>query len=339
MKGLSIAAKFFFAFFIVLAIALPSAPAHAGVLSLFKDLFRTSAPAQSASVLNSGTMPILEAPTNVDPKADTGGGDITIVQNSALLAATGPLGTIADVEENAKQNGQISVYVVRNGDNLGAIAKMFGVSVNTIIWANNLSRNDLIHTGQVLVILPVSGVQYTVVKGDTIQSVAKKFRGDANEIIQFNDLPASGALAVGSTIIIPSGEGYAVVTPTSRLHGVGGPDYAGYYIRPISGGHKSQGLHGYNAVDLANTCGTPVVAAADGDVIISRSSGWNGGYGLYVVLQHGNGTQTLYGHLSVVVAQDGWRVVQGQVIGLMGTTGNSTGCHVHFEIRGARNPF
>jgi len=110
-------------------------------------------------------------------------------------------------------------------------------------------------------------------------------------------------------------------------------------MRPIEGGRKSQKIHGYNAVDLANSCGTPVMAAASGDVLIGRGTGWNSGYGHYIVLVHPNGTQTLYAHLSENIATEGWHVTQGQVIGYMGTTGKSTGCHVHFEIRGAKNPF
>ncbi|MBI2038822.1 MAG: M23 family metallopeptidase [Candidatus Niyogibacteria bacterium] len=302
-------------------------------------MFKGETETETAAIFNSQTIPLLEAPTNVDPLAGTGGGDITIVQNNALLAATGPLGSIADIEESAKANGQISIYVVREGDSLSAIAKMFGVSVNTIVWANDLNRTDLIKTGQVLVILPISGVQYTVAKGDTIQSIAKKFKGDADEIAQFNDLSAPGILAIGSTVIIPNGESYLVSTPTSRLRSAGGPEYPGYYLRPIAGGRRSQGLHGYNGIDLAASCGTPVLASASGDVIVDRSYGWNGGYGLYTVVRHPNSTQTLYAHLSSVIVQAGWPVVQGQVIGYVGSTGNSTGCHLHFEVRGAKNPF
>ena len=103
---------------------------------------------------------------------------------------------------------------------------------------------------------------------------------------------------------------------------------------------QTQNIHGYNAVDLAAPTGTPIMAAADGTVIVAKSGGWNGGYGSYVVIQHGNGSQTLYAHMSKVAAYDGESVVQGQVIGYVGETGDATGPHVHFEIRdGIRNPF
>ena len=117
-------------------------------------------------------------------------------------------------------------------------------------------------------------------------------------------------------------------------------------MRPIVGGRNARatranphGLHGFNGVDLANSCGLPVSAAAAGTIIIVRTSGWNGGYGKYIVVTHPNGVQTLYAHLSTIQTNVGEQVAQGTPIALIGSTGNSTGCHVHFEVRGAKNPF
>jgi murein DD-endopeptidase MepM/ murein hydrolase activator NlpD len=108
----------------------------------------------------------------------------------------------------------------------------------------------------------------------------------------------------------------------------------------LVGGVRTQGVHGYNAVDLGAAVGTPFMASAAGEVIVARATGWNGGYGQYVVIRHDNGTQTLYSHASGIVVGVGQRVVQGQVIGYVGSTGRSTGPHLHFEIRGGpRNPF
>jgi murein DD-endopeptidase MepM/ murein hydrolase activator NlpD len=221
---------------------------------------------------------------------------------------------------------------------------MFGVSVNTIIWSNDIKRGNLISTGQTLVILPMSGIKYTIEKGDSVAGIAKKFSGDSQEIIEFNNLPTDGSLAIGEEIFIPNGTSPVVQSSGTyassySVRGSSAPVYSGYYLRPISGGRKSQGLHGYNAVDLAVSCGTPIVASASGDVTVSRNYGWNGGYGRYIVISHNNGTQTLYSHLSRNIVSNGWHVVQGQVIGYIGSTGRSTGCHVHFEIRGARNSF
>jgi murein DD-endopeptidase MepM/ murein hydrolase activator NlpD len=102
---------------------------------------------------------------------------------------------------------------------------------------------------------------------------------------------------------------------------------------------RTQGIHGYNGVDLGAPAGTAVRAAAAGQVIISKASGWNGGYGQYIVVKHANGTQTLYAHLSANSVAAGATVAQGQLIGAVGNTGKSTGNHVHFEVRGAKNPF
>jgi murein DD-endopeptidase MepM/ murein hydrolase activator NlpD len=272
--------------------------------------------------------------------------DINIVGGEALISENGPAGTVADVSQS--QNlGQISLYVVRQNDTLTSIGKMFGVSSNTIVWANNLTSKTL-KIGQQLIILPVSGITHTVLKGETLKGITKKYGGDIDEIVQFNDLDKNAPLAIGQQIIIPDGEGSMVSTPSSSgsnsgasklIAGYSGPDCGGYFIRPLIGGRKTQSLHGYNAVDLATPVGTPVLASASGQVIIARSSGWNGGYGNYIAISHNNGTQTVYGHLSRVNVSVGETVAQGQMIGSSGNTGKSTGPHLHFEIRGAKNPF
>jgi len=333
-------------------------PVYAGFFD-FLDIFKMDDNSEVILPANSQNMALLEASFN--PVAETklkqrngqGGGDINIVNQSALLPDSGPLGTIVEVEEQEAFSDRISLYVVREGDNLSGIAKMFNVSVNTIIWTNDIRRGDLIKPGQALTILPVTGLQYTIKKGDTIQKIASKFGGDVDEIIGYNDLSKEGSLAVGDVITIPNGvdSSRAYVSEAGKpkgldsayyeikTRGTNAPLYAGYYMRPISGGVKSQGLHGYNGIDLANSCGTPIVASATGDVVISKNSGWNAGYGNYVAIAHSNGTQTLYAHMQSVIVSRGWHVVKGQTIGYLGTTGRSTGCHIHFEIRGAKNPF
>ena len=282
-------------------------------------------------------MNLLVAALNPDPNPAKGGGDITIVGGTALLPEAGPSGTLADVSPGQSSEA-ISVYVVRDGDTLGAIAKMFGVSVNTVVWANDL-KNGIIRPGETLVILPMSGVRHTVAKGDTIQNIAKKYRADADEILLFNGIAPDTALSLGEVIMVPDGELAPVQLVKPRVRGAGGPSYDGYYLRPILGGRKTQGLHGYNGVDLATYYGAPVIASAAGSVIISRDVGWNGGYGKYLVVAHDNGTQTLYAHNSQNSVFAGQRVVRGQIIGYVGSTGRSTGSHLHFEVRGAKNPF
>jgi len=317
---------------------------NAGLFN-FSDVFlkindKNTARINSSNIQNS---PMLESFLNLDSTGSRGGGDITIINNNSLLSDSGPMGTIVDAEESLGSD-QISIYVVREGDSLSQIASMFDVSVNTIVWSNETGKGGKITPGQTLVILPISGVKYEVKKGDTLKGIAKKLNGDLDEIIKYNDLSIGDKLKEGQTIIVPNGE----IAPIQQLksgakinpyRGGGGQYYAGYYDRPVFGGYKSQGLHGYNGVDLADSCGEPVMASAGGDVVINRDGGWNGGYGNYVVISHNNGTQTLYSHLSSNIVSTGWHVAQGQVIGYIGSTGKSTGCHLHFEVRGAKNPF
>lgn len=330
------------AFPVFLFVIFPGAVAYAGFFSFFGEIF-TKANTQE-KLINSQNIVLLAAAAGPEfsPKNDYP--EVNTVSGVALLADTGPVGGPADVQGDEYNHGQISIYVVREGDTFSGIAEMFNVSVNTILWANDIARGSKLQVGQTLVILPVSGVQYVVKKGDTVASIAKKYKGDADEIRHFNDLGEDATLSVGTTLIIPDGE---ITTPvvatrpaTSKLRSAGGPVYDGYYAVPLPAGYrKTQGLHGYNGVDLALYRDAPVFAAAGGKVIVARGSGYNGGYGKYVVVAHSNGTQTLYGHLSSVSVSVGDVVFSGQHLGTLGNTGRSTGPHLHFEVRGARNPF
>lgn len=320
---------------IILALFLAPLRAEAGMLSFFSNLFSSEKVEAEEVDPNSQNIPLLQAVNSPNQGATTTKDELVIVDGTSLVYEEQPLPDI----KNASSD-QISIYVVHSGDTLPAIAKMFGVTTNTIKWANDLKSNT-IAVGQTLVILPISGIQHTVKSGDTLQSIAKLYKGDLDEIVQYNNLTANTKLAIGDSVFIPDGELVTVVSKagTSKKTTTGSPSYNGYYMRPIIGGVKTQGVHGHNGVDLASSYGAKILASADGQVIIARGSGYNGGYGLYVVIKHSNGTQTLYGHLSSVLVQAGDVVTQGQVIGKMGSTGKSTGVHLHFEIRGARNPF
>jgi murein DD-endopeptidase MepM/ murein hydrolase activator NlpD len=348
--------------------SLTPAQARAGILN---DLFGAVANAattgdSAAASVNLQTMQLPSPALNFNPSPAIGGGDVTVIDGSALLPDEGPSGTIADIEK--PKNSTISQYVVQPGDTLSSIAKMFDVTTGTILSANDLPTGSALKVGQKLVILPVTGIRYTVKAGDTIESIAKKTGGNVSEIESNNGVD-NVTLAVGMMLIIPNGEVPAVPAPSHkqsggthpRTRGTTGPSAifannphepahnigdigtlaeVDYYIAPLSHYTRSQGIHGYNAVDLAAPRGTPIMAAAAGDVVVARSGGWNGGYGSYVVIQHDNGSQTLYGHMSEVDVYDGQHVQQGEIIGKVGTSGESTGPHVHFEIRnGIRNPF
>lgn len=326
----------------------PLKPVHASILSNIFDFF-TGKEAHGGETVSPAaiSMPLLGSSVNPvwpDDNGSFANADHTLSasQDNALVAPRNPIGIISDDVQDT-----IVVYLVQKGDVPSVIATKFGISLNTLLWANNIKNPNLIKEGDELIILPVSGVHYEVKKGDTLEAIAKKFKGDSAEIASFNGLAIDEMLEPGSAIIIPDGE----LTPapsspgtvpsstvkSSRLAGL--PDYRGYFMRPIFGGRKSRGIHGYNGIDLANSCGFPVMASAGGTVIIARNAGWNGGYGKYIVIAHPNGTQTLYAHLSMILGSTGQQVAQGSQIAKIGSTGNSTGCHVHFEIRGAKNPF
>lgn len=286
---------------------------------------------------------LLSSRGGADPSAALGGGDI-IVDEDALISS-GPFGL--DVQDSKFQNGEISIYVVKEGDTLSQIAQMFDVTSNTILWANDLKSKTDIHPGDSLVILPIVGVRHIVKSGDTIGSIAKKYGGDADEILSYNQLASASELSLGATLIIPNGNLHESAPKTGsgsssggRSSGVASASSGGGFQNPLPGAVRTQGLHGYNGVDLAGVAaGTSVRAAASGEVIVARSSGWNGGYGNYVVIKHGNGTQTLYAHLNYVNVAAGASVGAGDVVGGVGSTGRSTGTHLHFEVRGASNPF
>ncbi len=302
--------------------------------------------------INSQNVALLSVAVSSDPTSTASATtDINIINNSALMAEAGPLGTIVDIEELNADADTISVYIVRGGDTIQRIADMFDVSVNTIVWGNDLRGPKDIKVGQELIILPISGIKYTIKKGDTISAIAKRYRGDIDEILRFNNFDKGQKLRVGDEIIIPNGE-IRPSTPTTRKSGLTkviktyideAVDSLNYYIRPVVRGRRTQGLHGRNGIDIAPDCKCvgreALLASAAGNILVAKSGGWGGGYGNYVVISHPNGTQTLYAHMHSVTVRSGESIAQGEIIGSIGSSGNSTGPHVHFEIRGARNPF
>ncbi len=334
--------KGFLSLFIFFTFLVSPIPVHAGIFSFFEKVKANGAEVKTTE--NSQNTALLQAVTNINPNPYKKNSEISIVDDSAVETVSGPAGTRLEVSEHVDSD-KISIYTVRSGDTLGQIAEMFGVSANTIIWANNLKNAKDIKINDQLVILPISGVKYIVKKGDTIKTIAATFKGDAEEIINFNDLSGTSALTVGQELIIPDGEVLLAETPKTKITTAKNlksyADTTGYFMKPISGGVRTQGLHGgcRCGVDLANTFGTPVYAAAGGKVIISKNSGWNGGYGNHIVIMHPNGTQTLYAHLSNNLVSVGYSVEKGEQIGAMGSSGRSTGSHLHFEVRGGKNPF
>lgn len=235
--------------------------------------------------------------------------------------------------------GGIEEYTVRENDTIEFIAKRFNLAPSTIFWANSLSSRSKIKPGQTLKILPVDGVAHTVKKGETLGSLSLLYKVYIENIAEVNGLTDSGFIVAGETLIIPGG---SPLPPPAKRRETSERilvDVRSNFANPAPGARRSQGLHWRNAVDLANSCGSPVVAASGGEVMRADGTGWNGGFGKYIMLSHAGGFVTAYGHLSSILVNPGQQVKQGERIGSIGATGKATGCHVHFEVRGAVNPF
>lgn len=278
-----------------------------------------------------------------------------VVENDSLVAMMGPGGTISEILTDeildpAFNVSDIQTYTAKEGDTLASIAQNYNLSINTLRWVNGIKKGEQVKPGQNLIILPVDGVMYTVRKGDTIAAIAKKFSADTADIKDFNGLDSDSDLVVGTKIVIPDGE---VSEPAKQqnkpskntsvsgsVKGAIKKFFSGQvrdgYMQPWTVGRKSQSCHtSRGAIDIGSMpVGSDLIAAMDGRVIIANKAGYGGGYGLYVVLQHSNGSKTLYGHMSRVDVSVGDQVKQGQRIGLSGNTGRSTGPHLHWEIIG-----
>jgi len=276
--------------------------------------------------------------------------ELSLVQENSLTGFSPPLvisprvlGSLLGDGSCPERGNEIIEYVVQPGDTLASIAEQFDLSLNTLLWANNLSQNSILKVGQKLIILPVSGVLHHVKSGETVSEIAKKYKGDVNEIVVFNELSEEGGIAVGDILIIPDG----VMLPPAKIYTPPlTPLASSYFICPISPPCRiTQGLHWYNAIDFSHgNCGEPIYAAAGGQILKVRY-GWNGGAGNYLTILHPNGVVTMYGHLQTILVSSGQPVSQGQIIALMGGqpgtpgAGRSSGCHLHFGVTGARNPF
>jgi murein DD-endopeptidase MepM/ murein hydrolase activator NlpD len=246
-------------------------------------------------------------------------------------------------------------YTVEAGDSVFGIALKFKLKPETVLWANYRLLNDnpnMLSVSQDLTIPAANGVLYDVKKGDTLESVAAKFKATLEDIISWpgNHIDiAEPKLAAGSTIMIPNGqrEMQTWVVPTIWRANSGanksistGCDTSGvnvmgtgYFMWPADN-HGVSGndfWSGHLGIDIAAGTGAPIYASDSGVVVYAASIG--GGYGLMVMIDHGNGFHTLYAHNSDIVVRCGQGVTKGQVISHAGSTGNSTGSHLHFEIR------
>lgn len=253
------------------------------------------------------------------------------VAGGAVLQPAFPVGAPSVAPRNRTE-----FYVVQSGDSLERIANRFGVTISTIIWENKLSVRSIIRPGDRLSIPPVSGVLHTVRKGDTIASIAKRYGTTQEKILAWN---VSRVLAVGDRIVVPDGAPPAPPAPPrlAPVRSVIAPSPAaagtGRMVWPTAWRIITQYFKWkHSGVDLDGDYTTPIYAA---DAGVVTHAGWGrtrGGYGLYIDIDHGNGFVTRYGHASKVFIQAGEPVARGQSIAMVGTTGRSTGTHLHFEV-------
>ena len=284
---------------------------------------------------------------------------INVVDNLSAISAGGTaltkpiilsddaMASITGSQVGAADRHAIVYHEVQPGDVIGAIAEKYDISVSTILWANNLTARSYIRPGDRLKILPVDGVLHKVQKGDTVAKIAKNYSADSSQIIAFNTLQNDGSdIVIGEELLVPGGKktvSIALSQPASQGSSqfrritappasVEAPAGTGY-IWPTSVRRITQyyGLR-HTGVDIAGPIGTPLYAVRSGSVIKSQC-GWNGGYGCYIIVDHGDGITSLYAHASQLLVSVGDEVTQGQTIALMGSTGRSTGPHIHFEIR------
>ena len=239
-----------------------------------------------------------------------------------------------------KVRAEIVEYQVQSGDTVSSIAQKFGVSEDTIRWQNNLKSKDAIKVGQTLAILPVTGVLHKVQKGDTVYSIAKHYDTSAQAIVDFpynsfvND--ETFELAIGQVVIVPDGVKPAEILwqPLARVKQItpnaGTVVASGQFVWPTQGTITQRFVWYHQGIDIANH-GAPAVLAADAGTV-SVPPYMYGGFGNCVLINHGNGYTTLYGHLSQVFVSSGQTVRRGDAIGKMGSTGRSTGIHLHFQV-------
>ncbi len=236
---------------------------------------------------------------------------------------------------------EIIEYEIQSGDTVSSIAQRFGLKTNTILWANNLSSFSLIRPGNTLKILPTDGVLHTVKRGENLSYLAQRYSVSSQEIANYNNVRAD-SLAVNQDLIIPGASRVRTPAPTPAPSPTPTPapspaptpaptpSVSGKMAWPTEGHRITQYFSWrHNGLDVANKTGTPIYAAEAGVVELS---GWNTGYGNNIIIDHGGGKKTRYAHMSRMFVSVGQSVARGEHIAAMGSTGWSTGPHLHFEV-------
>ena len=232
-------------------------------------------------------------------------------------------------EQKTEEKPTIFVHKVNSGETLWDIANAYGTTVDSILSANELSNPNMLAVGQELSILSVQGVLHRVASGESLWEISERYQVSIEEITKANNITDPSRLQPNTKLVIP---GATQLKPRDVLLVNGQLQKA--FDWPVRGrisstfGPRWGRMH--NGLDIAVNTGTAVRAAADGKITFA---GWNGGYGILVIVDHGNGVETRYAHNSRLNVKVGQSVTRGQVIAYSGNTGNSSGPHVHFEFR------
>ena len=275
-----------------------------------------------------GAPPVAAQAPTVTPDAGVPPRYPDFIARSPLLHTTIP----------KRERLSVITYTVEAGDTVFGIAERYDISPETIMWSNgDLEYHpDDLTIGQSLTILPVTGVYYKTAAGDTVEAVAKKFNAKPTDIVSYtlNTIPRDQSLTAGQMLIVPGGEKPYVPRYVSHYTGPipeGASRGSGGFAWPASGYITQRYWSLHRALDIGAPTGTPVYASDSGYVVFA---GWdNSGYGNLIIMDHGNGYITYYAHLSSILVGFGKSASKGQMIGLVGSTGRSTGSHLHFEIR------
>lgn len=295
---------------------------------------------QQNSYTNDETIKKTSLQNNIPPTND---GGVELNDNKGVI--TKPQTIILNNTASSSNNRhEIIKYTIGDGDTISSIANKFGLKINTILWANNLSSLSLIHPGDQLMILPKDGILYTIKRGDTLIRIANKYSITGKSIKENNNL--GSVLKVGETILLPKARKIYYNTSTKKKSSYTGIAVIKNFIKPANKkvnsskrskmlwptvGHRITQYFSWHhpGLDIANKIGTPLYAADGGKVVYA---GWSRGYGYNVVINHGNGIKTRYAHSSKLYVKVGDIVKRGETIAAMGSTGWSTGPHIHFEV-------
>lgn len=223
-------------------------------------------------------------------------------------------------------------YEVKSGDTISGITRKFGLTnLSTIIAVNDIDNVRALYAGQKIRVPSIDGLVYPVKSGNTLAGISVKYNIPLEDLLDVNDL-SSQTLKIGQQLFIPGAK-----MDSSKLHEALGD----MFKKPIFGSYRLSSPFGWRpdpftgvrtfhtGIDMACPAGTPIHASMGGKVL---TAGWSNVFGNYVIVNHENGYQTLYGHMSKIIAKKGQRINQGTLIGLVGTTGYSTGPHLHFTV-------